>query len=86
MLFEKRAYLVTLYVMNALNNRSNYNIDLRAQKDFCLAQFKDSTYYFMWIFSDIDAEFDAALIKIENNQRPYEDKVFDMLDDILAQS
>lgn len=85
MYFEKRAYMAALYSMKKLNDLKDYKIDLDAQNDFHVAQFKSSTYYFMWPFSNIDKEFAAALVKIRNNERPYDDnEVFDMLDDILS--
>ncbi len=82
--YERRAYLVSLYVMNNLNDRFKYNIDLNKQKTFFLSTFKNSSYYFMWPFKGLDAQFDAGLAKILNHERPYEDPIFDVLDDILV--
>lgn len=86
MKYEKRAYMASLYTMNVLNKKYNYNIDLKAQKDFYLENFKDSSYYFMWPFSNIDKEFEDALVKMQSGERPFEDEVFDLLDDILLEA
>lgn len=85
MLFEKRAYIVSLYSLNKLNIKYNYNINLDDHVVSTLKNFKDSTYYFMWPFKSLEKEFNEALIKIKNNERPFEDPVFDLLDEILSQ-
>lgn len=82
--YEKRAYLASLYVMKKLNDKCQYNIDLNDKKQYFLQQFKSSSYYFMWPFSNLDAQFTAALTKINNNERPYDDMIFDILDQIIA--
>lgn len=82
--FEKRAYIASLYVMKVLNDKYAYNIDLDAKTQYFLQQFKDSSYYYMWPFSNLDAEFAAALVRIRNNERPYKDDIFDILDQIIA--
>ena len=84
MLFERRAYMASLYSMKKLNDKYGNNIDLDAEMKFFLTQFKGPAYYFMYPFSNLDTQFANALQKIKNNQRPYEDKVFDVLDEILA--
>ena len=85
MYFEKRAYISSLYALNGLGTRLNFNPTLDSQATFFEAQFKDSYYYFMWPFGDIKNDFDQALVKIRNNQRPFEDAVlFDMLDDLIT--
>lgn len=84
MIYEKRAYMAALYSMNALNNKHKYNIDLHAQANYFTTQFHGPSYYYMWSLNDIGKEFDDAVIKISNGARPYDDKVFDMLDDVLT--
>lgn len=84
MLFERRAYMASLYVMKKLNDKCGYNIDLDGQAQFFLQQFKGAGYYWMWIFNDLDDQFNKALTDIKNNNRPYNDKVFDILDEIIA--
>lgn len=84
MLFEKRAYLGSLYVQNWLNVHKGYNFDLSSQKDFMIKQFTGSAYYFMWPFTNLNAEFDDAITKIKAGQRPYDNSAFDVLDDILT--
>lgn len=80
--FEKRAYLVSLYVMKKLNDKYNYNINLNAQKDSFVKDFRNSNYYYMWPVSVLK-EFDTALAKIEAGERPYQDDIFDILDEII---
>lgn len=82
--YEKRAYIASLYVMKKLNDKCQYNIDLNDKKQYFLQQFKSSSYYFMWPFSNLDAQFTAGLVKINNNERPYNDGIFDILDQIIA--
>lgn len=81
--FEKRAYLVSLYAMHYLNEKgvSQFNLELCAKG--YLSQFKGSGYYFMWVFDNLDNEFDLAIQKIKQGKRPYEDAVFDVLDKLL---
>jgi hypothetical protein len=84
MLFEKRAYMTSLYALNALGKRMNFDPKLDSQKTSFLGQFKDSSYYFMWPFSNLDKEFDQAVDKIKAGQRPFDDKVFDTLDELIT--
>lgn len=84
MLLEKRAYLASLYVMKKLNDKCGYNIDLNYQSQFFVEQFKNSAYYWMWPFNNLDNEFAMAITKIQNGDRPYNDKVFDILDEIIV--
>lgn len=83
MKFEKRAYFVSLYVMHKLSSKFSFKLSLEAEKDSMLRQFKGADYYFMWPFSSLEKEFDAGLLKIKNNQRPIEDPVFDIIDELL---
>jgi hypothetical protein len=84
MRFEKRAYLVSLYVTNALSKKFHFNPALDNQKVNWENQFKGSAYYFMWPFSGLSKDFDQAVEKIKAGQRPYEDPVFDILDDLVT--
>lgn len=84
MLFERRAYMVSIYVMKKLNDKCSYGIDLDSQTQFFLQQFKNSGYYYMWLFSNLDAQFATALAAVKNNERPYVDPVFDVIDQIIA--
>lgn len=83
MIFEKRAYMASLYTMNKLNIKSHYHINITEQKDFFLQQFKSINYYYVWPFHHLDKEFEVALQKIRAGERPYNDKVFDILDQII---
>lgn len=84
MYFEKRAYLASLYVMQALGTRLHFSPTLKTQEVFFLSQFRGSYYYFMWPFSSLQTEFDQAVVNIKAGKRPYEDPVFDMLDDLVT--
>lgn len=82
--FEKRAYLTSLYAMNALGKKMNFNPLLATQIKGYVGHFKDSSYYFMWPFGNIQKEFDDALVKVKAGERPFEDSVFDMIDDLIT--
>lgn len=83
---EKRAYLASLYAMKKLGEKNNFSINLEVQSTFFLEQFKTANYYFMWPFKFFMTDFDEGLNKIQKGERPFEDKVFDMLDEIIALS
>lgn len=86
MYFEKRAYLSSLYSMAALGKKLNFDPKLDVQAKYFVQQFKDSSYYFMWPFSDIDKQLADGIEKIKAGERPFEDPVFDILDDLIASS
>lgn len=77
---EKRAYASSLYVIHQLSLKKNFKIELNKQKENYISYFKKNDYYFMWLFSSIDTNFDEYLIKIENGQKPFEDDFFVLLD------
>lgn len=81
--FEKRAYLTSLYAISKLGIRLNFNSLLATQAKGYVSHFKDSSYYFMWPFGNIQKEFDEAIIKVKAGNRPFEDSVFDMIDDLI---
>lgn len=84
MYFEKRAYLASLYAINGLaTNRPNFKPLLATQEDSILNRFKDGSYYFMWPFSSLKKDFDDGITKIEDGKRPFEDPIFDIIDDLL---
>lgn len=82
--FEKRAYITSLYVINGLSKRFNFNPDLENNKNFYINQFKGPYYYYMWPFSNLEKDFSEAIIKIQAGQRPFEDSMFDILDDLIT--
>lgn len=84
--FEKRAYLTSIYALSEIGKKMNFNPVLDRQKSSFLDHFKTSSYYFMWPFSGLGDQFDAAVVKIRNNERPFEDPVFDILDELIANS
>lgn len=82
--WEKRAYLASLYMMQLLGNRMNFDPHLPDQEKLFIQGFHDSTYYFMWPFTDINRQFDQAIPKLQASQRPYQDAVFDMLEELVT--
>lgn len=84
MYFEKRAYLASLYIIKSLGAKLKFSSLLKTQKEYFLRQFKESAYYYMWIF-DMTPQFDEAMAKIQSGKRPYEDPVFDIIDDLISQ-
>jgi len=85
MYFEKRAYLTSLYSIYRLSKKLNFKPLLASQEKDFLSQFKGSFYYFMWPFGNLQKEFDDAVAKIQADQRPFEDPVFDIIDDLITQ-
>lgn len=86
MIFEKRAYMTSMYALSELGKKLNFDPVLDRQKSDFVTQFKTSSYYFMWPFGDLNKQFDDALVKIRNNERPFEDPVFDILDNLIHTS
>lgn len=84
MYFERRAYCISLYAVNALGKKLNFDPALDNQKKFILTQFKGPFYYFMWPFSSLDKYFDNVVDKINVGQRPFEDPIFDIIDDLVT--
>src|SRR5579885_433657 len=82
MIFEKRAYESSLYIMQVFGNRMKFNPHLKTQKGLFLRCFKDSSYYYMWPFNDPDKQFDLVVDKAQAGKRPFKSPVFDMLDDL----
>ena len=85
MMFEKRAYLVSLYALHQLIINKKVRDNLESSKDFYLHQFKSSNYYFMWPFKNLDTAFEKSLNDIKANKRPYEDPIFDIIDKIIKE-
>lgn len=82
--FERRAYKASLYVLNALAIKQNIKPMLEVQKENFINQFNGSYYYYMFPFTNyIRKDFDQALVKIKSGMRPFEDPVFDILDDLI---
>ena len=86
MIFERRAYMASLYAMKLFNDKFHYNINLDEQKDFFIKQFTGPQYYFMWPFPSIHNIFDVAVADIKAGKKPYQDDVFNMIDDLIAKS
>jgi len=69
-----------------MGKKLNFDPTLDRQKEDFETQFKSSSYYFMWPFGNLNKQFDDALVKIRNNERPFEDPVFDILDELISVS
>jgi hypothetical protein len=80
MKYERKAYAVSLYVIKQLSLKKNFKVELEKQKDNYISYFKKSDYYYMWIFKTIDSDFNEYLLKIENNERPFDDEIFNLID------
>ncbi len=81
---EKQAYIMSLYVMNKLNVRNGYNINLYTQKTSFVKEFTGSSYYFMWPFPGIQTSFDDALTEIRLGRKPiYDPSLYALIDNIL---
>lgn len=78
---RKREYLSSLYVLNKLGHRMNFDPNLNLNKDLFYDQLKYSIFSF-----NLKEELECALSKINSNARPYEDEVFDILDDIIIKT
>jgi hypothetical protein len=85
MYFEKRAYFASLYSLHALGKKLNFDPQLDSQKDNYLKHFRDSSYYFMWPIHNIETDFNKALESIRLDQRPFNNPIFDILDDLITQ-
>lgn len=61
------------------------DIDVKIEKqlDFFIKSFHDSSYYFMFPFSSVEKKLNFGLLLIKQNKRPFNDKLFDIIDDIL---
>ncbi len=85
MVAERRAYFASLYVIKKMNDKFNYSTNLSRRSEDFIKEFKESTYYYMWPFA-IEKEFAEALVKIEAGGRPFDDEIFDILDEIVSVS
>jgi hypothetical protein len=78
--YERRAYMVSLYVCKKIG------FDLQTNENIYLQACHNSTYYFMWPFSNLKGDFDQAIQSIQKGQRPFQDPLFDMIDALLVNS
>jgi hypothetical protein len=82
---EERAYTMQLYVLNQLNVKYNYNIDLENKVADFASQFKTSAYYWMWPFTSETDYFTDLVYKLKSGQKPnYEADLINMIDKILS--
>jgi hypothetical protein len=76
--YERRAYMVSLYACNKLG------FNLQVNEAIYLHACQGTGYYFMWPFSNLKVDFDQAIQNIEKGQKPFQDPVFTMIDDLLS--
>jgi hypothetical protein len=79
--WEKRAYLSSFYILQILGKRMQFDPHLQAQEDIFLKYFHTS---YLWPFHDIDREFDKARELAAAGQRPFEDPLFEILEDLVS--
>lgn len=77
---ERKAYLSSLYVIWKLSHQLKFkpNLELESKK-FIIQLTKPWTSA-----SLLEKEFDIAIHKIKMGQRPYQDSIFDVLDDLIT--
>ena len=77
---KKKAYLSSLYVIYKLSKQMNFNPHLDIQsKNFMDEMRKPWTNYL-----SLQQEFQVAIDKIQSGERPYQDPIFDTLDDLMT--
>lgn len=82
--WEKRAYLSSFYVLHKLGIKMGFDPHLKNQENIFLNCFHGLWYYGMWPFHDIDKLFDDARRAADADQRPFQDPIFDILDDLVS--
>lgn len=81
---EYRGYCMSMYVLYVLHKQYNLSIDFQALKSAILNQFVSGNYYFMFPFKKImNNKLNQAFERMLKNKHPFEDKIFDMADEIL---
>lgn len=80
--WEKRAYLSSFYVLQSLGKRMRFNPHLETRENIFLQYLYNGDYYMFPIHS-LRKSFDDAIKRVEGGQRPYDDKFFDTLDDLV---
>jgi len=83
MYFERRAYMVSLYAIQKLSEKMKFVPYLDKAKNSFVSEFKGPSYYFMWIFPNISKQFDDAVANIKAGKHPYNDPIFDIIDDLI---
>lgn len=84
-LFEKRAYMVSIYANNAICKKYGWTPNFVDQEANIIEQFTTSAYYYMWPFSkSLTDDFDAAVKAVQAGHRPFNDPWFDTIDKLIA--
>jgi hypothetical protein len=80
---EKKAYTISMYVVNKLNIKYGYSLDL--DPSFYASEFKTSNYYWVWPFQSIDIYFNTLATQITAGEKPYyEIELYNITDQILG--
>jgi hypothetical protein len=80
--FELRGYQASLYCLDRYADNNGWKADLFDEAAKMNSYFKNSGYYFMWPFG-VEQGMLEAITKIHKGQRPYEDEIFDQLDELV---
>jgi hypothetical protein len=81
--FEKQAYLSSIYVIEKLSVKLNFNPHLVEQSEFLYDQFNGCIYSWKYGF-DARSQFNQAVLDIQGGARPYQSEIFDILDDLIS--
>lgn len=77
---ERKAYLSSLYVIWKLSNQLKFRPHLELESKRFVIQITKP-----WISAIVlEKEFDVAIHKIKMGERPYQDPIFDILDDLIT--
>jgi len=85
MKYERKAYFVSMYVMDKFEKKFNVNFRLNDNKKYFIKQFAGPSYYFMWYLPGISKQFDKALEKVRNGEKPVDESSLIVIDKILAE-
>jgi hypothetical protein len=84
MIFEKRAYMVSIYANAAICKKYGWIPNFVEQEANIITQFTSSAYYFMWPFTkSLTSDFDAAVKAVQSGHRPFNDVWFDTIDKLI---
>lgn len=82
MKFELRAYQASLYCLRKIFLKYGIPYSLETEVYLIKKNFNGPSYYFMWTFS-LSKEFNESIQKIENNERPFKDNIFNIIDEVI---
>jgi len=84
MYFERRGYFVSLYAMNTMGIKYNYNSKLISGQDYFSSEFTSGEYYWMWVFSSIKTQFINTVNNIIAGNKPFDEpELFTILESLI---